>query len=190
MKQIKSLILKLSCISVFSLLSLTAMAGSSGSNGTVTFAPVDPTAVPTLSSSMLILLSVLLMIVAFRVSKQKGAGKFFVVLLGASVLMASTGGIKLVSDLQASGEISITMPAGDSVDLFPGNFHQIRNQSGVLQRITGIVEPSTCDNFPNGLNIGGPECSVGMTLESDVNSAFCIIDCRTRPIIIDTTIPN
>jgi hypothetical protein len=83
--------------------------------GTVIFSAASPTAVPTLSGWMLIVLSLLLFAVAVKVSRQKGssnAGKFFLLLLGVGVLSSGTGGVKLVTDVNAGGApiIAINTP--------------------------------------------------------------------------------
>ncbi len=181
MKSIQKLVVKLSAVSALFLLTLPAFAGS----GSVTLAPLDPSAIPTLSSTMLIVLSVLLMLVAFRVSKQKSSGKFMVALLGASVVMASTGSVKLVSDLRAGNSVLVTMPEGQTVDIFSDEFNIIINQSGVVQRVVDIVEPGSCGNFPRAEvhGISTPDCEIGLILqpEGGENLQSCLVDCSEAP---------
>ena len=177
MKYYQKLIFKFCAISTLFFLPFSAFAGSVG---TITFAPVDPSAIPTLSSTMLIVLSVLLMMVAFRVSKQKSSKKFLIALFGASVLIASTGGVKLVSDLQAGGA-TITMPEGQTFTLFSGFANRFDNSTNVPQRvisISGLPSPN-CPNFPDTLNRVniGPDCSVGLILQPS-SANVCKIDCQ------------
>jgi len=181
MKIIRNILIKIGAISALFVLPLSAFAGP----GTVIFAPAS-ISIPTLSSSMLIVLSLLLMIVAFRVAKQKGSKKFFMVLMGASILMASSGGIKLVSDIQASGSVSFSMPEGDSVNIQGVTLNEIQNLSGVVQSVIEINAPEGCGNFPNAVGVSQyPECSVGQRLDFNAEiTAFCFVDCRTTTQVV------
>ncbi|TCJ88997.1 midcut-by-XrtH protein [Cocleimonas flava] len=192
MTAIKNLTAK--CISIFTLMvfsSSAAFAGIAVPGGTVTLSPTATTAVPTLSGTMLILLSLLLMVVAFRVSKnsKNGAGKFFIALIGASVLMAA-GGFKTVSDLQAAVGTTKTMdnPAGGDVIFNEGAFTIIKNGSGVTQQVKDIIlnfEGNSCGNFPGaGMIEGIPECAINLPLSDDMS---CHVDCRLEvdEVIID-----
>jgi len=172
MKQLINIFLKLIAISA---LIISTSSSFAGDNGTIIFAPVnangDPTAVPTLSSYMLIILSVLLFIVAFRVSKQKGAGKFFALILGASVLMASTGGVKLVTDLQASSFFTITPAAGDTFSISQFGPNEYLNSSGVPQGVTQLMLPTVCPGFPGNSLV---PCTSETILE---NGSSCQVNC-------------
>ena len=82
----------------------SVFAGSSPETlGSMTYRIQSATGIPTLSGTMLLVLSLLLLAVAVRVAKQKdsGANKFFIALLGVSALSMGGGGIKLVSDADA-----------------------------------------------------------------------------------------
>ncbi len=72
---------------------------------TVTFNLPGPASIPTLSGTMLILLSVLLCMVAYRTAKQKNtnSNKLFITVLGAGFLVSASSGVKLVSDAHAGG---------------------------------------------------------------------------------------
>lgn len=102
MKTIIQITAKLSALFFISI-ATTSSAFATGA--TVIFSSANPTAVPSLSGSMLILLSLLLFIVAFKVSKQKNANpsKFFMMLIGTGILASASSGIKLVSDADAGG---------------------------------------------------------------------------------------
>lgn len=99
---------------------------------TVTFSIQSPTGVPSLSGTMLIVLTVLLFIVAFRISKQKGRnGNTFCMGLIAAGIVVSTGtGVKLVSDAYAGTQINIQ--PGQSTRVFtitPGSDNNFFNDN-------------------------------------------------------------
>jgi len=193
MSQVHTFFLKFTAVTSLLFLSFSAFAGP----GSVTLVPVNPTAVPTLSTSMLILMSVLLMIVALRVSKNKASGKLFITLMGASVLIASGSGVKLISDLKAGVESVVdpfTMPAGGEFTLFGDQPNLLVNKSTVPLRIKTIELPNSCAAF-------NPEsqfsCKEGQILQSslyfgletlpegvtkvdvgiDFSAASCSVDC-------------
>ena len=98
-------------LAVFTVLFLSS-SSVFAAGGTVTFTAANPTAVPTLSGWMLIVLSLLLFSVAVKVSRQKGssnAGKFFLLLLGVGVLSSGTGGVKLITEVNAGGATLVTI---------------------------------------------------------------------------------
>lgn len=170
---------KLGALSTPLLLPLSAFAGP----GTITYAPASQ-AIPTLSTSMLILLSLLLMVVAFRMKKSNASSKFFIALIGSSLLLASGSGVKLISELEASGGITLSVAGGSTnMNLTSGILHDVRNTSGRTQEILAITVPSSCtDNYPGGVGLPGPECAVGTTLQSTPNNEVCYIDCRIGTI--------
>jgi len=195
MKLINIILLKLSAIGALITLTSSAIAGN---EGTIIFVPVnangDPTAVPTLSAYMLIILSLLLFAVAFRVSKKKGAGKLFTLMLGASVLMASTGGVKLISDVQAVVDgigpqiIEVTNPEGSPENIIPFQYNPYANTSGVPLKIDSIMLPTEGSCPINSIDPQTPIvfhqiCVPGLVLPTgDADPAtdanFCEIDCN------------
>lgn len=113
-------------------------------------------AVPTLSSTMLIVLSLLLFAVAFRISKQKNnaANKLFMTLIGVSALVAGGSGIKLISNVQAGDTNVLLIPGTESYrllndpdDPFSGFNGFIRNNSGQTITVQSITPDATssCD---------------------------------------------
>ncbi len=73
-------------------------------NITVMYNSGNPVSVPTLSSSMLFILSALLVLVAFRIKKQNNSGTAMIIgTLSIIALLSSAGGIKLISDATAGG---------------------------------------------------------------------------------------
>lgn len=115
------------------------------------------TAVPSLSNTMLIVLSLLLFLVAFKIAKQKNnpTGKFFVSLLGVSaIVMGSSGGVKLVTEAQAG------VPPVSVVAISSGHIQIGNGYKGVLQNETGqnlsvtITADATSRCVMTGLNGG------------------------------------
>ena len=102
MKYLNKIVSKLGAITFF-LLAGTKSAFATGA--TVTFNLPGPASIPTLSGTMLILLSVLLCMVAYRTAKQKNtnSNKLFITVLGAGFLVSASSGVKLVSDAHAGG---------------------------------------------------------------------------------------
>lgn len=129
------------------LLTFTSSAFATG--GTLTFTNLNPTAIPTLSGTMLIVLSLLLFVVAVKISRQKGsnAGKFFVMCLGLGALISGTGGLKLFSDLHASVPTPIIVNNAGSFDI-PDDGNIFQNTSGQPLNFTiqgdGEPNPSVC----------------------------------------------
>lgn len=122
----------------FTLLSSFCISTAYATGATVTIHPAVPTSVPTLSGMMLIVLSLLLFVVTYKIAKQKNnpASKFFIALLGVSALvLGSGGGFKLVSEVQArtdtEEEIPIVPVASDHFINIGGGYEGfLKNQSG------------------------------------------------------------
>ena len=111
MKTIHQITSKLSAITLLLFISTNSALAA---GGTVTFTLPGPASIPTLSGTMLILLSVLLCVVAFRTAKLKKSNinKLFITLLGTGVLVTASSGVKLVSDAHAGGGFPINF-SGD-----------------------------------------------------------------------------
>lgn len=101
MTSIRKLSIHFAILSTLTILPLKAFAGGPNMVIDITAAP---TAVPTLSGVMLVVLSLLLFAVAVRVTKQKKSGinKLFVTLLGVGSLSLITGGMQIVSKADAA----------------------------------------------------------------------------------------
>ena len=113
-----------------------------GGAGYINLTQGHPTAVPTLSGSMLILLSLLLFAVAFRVAQKKNAGKLFMTLIGVSILATGIGGVKLVSDSVATGNLlPQNYSAGESqrIRLNPNDTY-FGNANPSLPMTVGLIE--------------------------------------------------
>jgi len=111
---------------ILSLLAISFTTKSYAVGASVSFSAVSASSIPTLSTTMLLVLSLLLLVVAFRVSKQKNnaAGKIFVTLLGVSAIVTMGHSVKLISDTNAGGvpvDITpssplFTIEAGETID--------------------------------------------------------------------------
>ncbi|KAG1694708.1 hypothetical protein GQR58_006704 [Nymphon striatum] len=163
--------------------------------GTMTYSSVGATGIPTLSGTMLIVLSLLLFAVAFRVAKNNGAGKMFVTLLGVSALFLGSGGIKLVSDAEALMGVSLPLPLNlgpntGQVDIFQGyNIFKNENPNTVtIQALTAAgydcrdpfasAKPTTAA-APPPIQV----CQAGVQLP---NSAECEVYCEALLTISDS----
>ena len=181
MKLLKSLSSKLRLVAILSVFATSsAFAGSPFGGAMVKIAAT--TSVPTLSGTMLLLLSLLLFVVAFRVAKQKSnSGKFFIMLIGASALLAAGNGVKLISEVQAiQADVEMT-PTELDYRLLRGGQNLI-NVSGqpitVLSidpldvdscTVTGGTEPCDMNNTPPTIPLSAP-----ITFQP---GEFCFIEC-------------
>lgn len=170
---------------ILSVLANTAYA-SVPSTGSVAYGPT--TAVPSLTGNMLIVLSLLLLVVAFKMTRQKNSNKLFVTLVSTAALLSATGGFKVISDVDAGGDvIFLSNPSGDIVTFAEGGSFTFTNNSGVVQQIKIITEPPTEGGCPNLPSAGGErpvtnECSPGMILN---NGQVCNIDCTSISEVSD-----
>jgi len=158
-----NLTIKSTLASLLYILSSTAWAGL------LVYGPV--TAIPTLSGTMLILLSLLLATIGYRILRQKGndASRMMVLsLIAVGALASGLSGVKLVNDASASGANPLAQPSGGSVDCCNGL--PFLNTSGVLQEIKSRTKPhSSCSWVANG----SPECTPGLLLN---NGETCYLD--------------
>ncbi|MEB8434289.1 CAP domain-containing protein [Cocleimonas sp. KMM 6892] len=122
--------------------------------GTVTFSIASPTQVPTLSGTMLLLLSLLLFVVAVRTTKQKNTNKLFITLLGAGVLVTAGGGINLVSNVNAGGGLTIVVDQQSNSITYP-------------------IDEGTPINYENNAN-GSPALNFSITADAESVCAFAL----------------
>ena len=186
MKTRKHLLQKISSIFALSLFfSSQAIAGT----GSITYVPlnvppiVGANNIPTLSGTMLMILSMILMAVVYKTSKQNDSNgsNFFLAIISVTALVSGTTGISLISDVEAeSTSISsfFSKPDGDTLTFNDNTLVTFQNSSGVTQKITGIIAP------PNS-GCGSPEefrptCSISLVIE---NGQSCSIRCNTSLII-------
>lgn len=159
-----------------------ALAGRPGIAGTITTVP-GASGIPTMGGGALMMLSVLLAVIAVRVmrSGKHKAVNMTVALAAILSLVSGAGGVHLISDAIAGEGITINNPNGATRSVFPG-FNQVRNESGVLQRVSDISLNSDCSQVFDAENGGGKDsvgdCSVSPSSEiPDGRSCDLIIDC-------------
>ena len=146
-----------------------AVFAGAASVGALVYAPVggDAQAVPVLSAPVLLALSALLGLVAFRLLRGRLSG-------GLSALVSALGTGALVGGMAAGGlwvhsvdaavpVIELSNPNGGSVDILAvpdGQYYQ--NTSGVPLQILSITPPLGC--IISAVENGVPGCSVGQVL--------------------------
>ena len=145
---------------------------------TLTYGPLTTTGIPTLSGTMLLLLSLLLAFVGYRMLtlKTNDATKMMVVAtIGIGAITSGLGGVKLINDAYASAlEVVLTDPNGGTVDLTGFNFNNILNATGVEVEIINVAPEGNCPSYPTG-NEG--ECVSGLIL---ADNGRCDIDCGSQ----------
>lgn len=153
MAKLKFFVSSVSTVALLSAITSSAIAGIPTPIGTMTYR-IGATGIPTLSGTMLIVLSLLLFAVAFRVARQKGAGKMFATLIGITALSMGGGGIKLVSDAEALMGVSLPLPLNlgpttGEVDIFEG-YNIFRNENTNTVSIQTLTAPDhqCLDPFP------------------------------------------
>ncbi len=160
-----------------------------GGGGTLVYAPVlNPASsnpIPTLSGTMLIVLSLLLVAIAFRISQKNQSNTFMTMLigvLGTSAILSASGGIKIISDVYAdSGTgneflIALSSSTGGQVSIPASSISIYENTSGVNQRITQINLTNNCPNTDVGLIEGVSRCSVGAIVPTSMEG-LCYVNC-------------
>jgi len=117
--------------------SLIATSSVFATGATATIAAVA--AVPTLSGTMLVVLSLLLFAVAFRVAKQKNgsASKLFLAMTGITALIAGGSGINLVSEAQAGGTTIQLTPNTTTYTLLNDPENPLSGFDGKLENTSG-----------------------------------------------------
>ena len=132
---------------------------SVGSAGNVTYEPVQPEAIPTLSQWALVALSTLMAAWAYRALRAKAGGRPLasMLLLGALSLAVASGQVGL--PVQAVS-LQFSLAAGGVLTVGPPGESDITNTSGIAQRITAVTDAS----FTGVLPVGTPRCVVGLVV--------------------------
>ncbi|MGV6830599.1 MAG: midcut-by-XrtH protein [bacterium] len=171
-------------LSLFSLfVSGTVYAGPP----TITVVPINQS-IPTLSATMLVVLSLLLFVIAFRMGinkKHTGTPMVLISAIGIAGIITAGGGIKMVSDVYAdgtgTGETLIPIDPFNTPDdtkpLSSGFLNVVENRSNRDQRIENINYGTQCLETSNGPIQGTPECRVGAIIPTDIQG-LCYVDCR------------
>jgi hypothetical protein len=174
-------------LAVLGLGSFASLAAAGTTGAIITYGPVGAAAsIPTISGSLLIALAVLLMLVAFRLLKDRPhAGTNLVIALAAGAALATgAGGIKLVADAQAvTPVLQMTDPSGNTPLSVPeGGPWQVFNVTNVPLQIRNIQYSPGCSDEPplngaqaqafNGGSVG--TCSTSTTLAPQ-SAEYCEI---------------
>ena len=149
-----------------------SIAQAGGSNGSITFSPsaVSATAVPMLGGTLLILLSLLLVFIAFVAvrKRQNGVASVIAGALALASLASAGGGASLFHKAYAGipGGV-ITDGAGDTflIDWTTDNTYQ--NASGVPMTV-GPVELNSCNAVLNSCD-DGAELADGTSCQINCN---------------------
>lgn len=167
----------LSMITGSTLLYGASLAQAGLSTGTITFSPVAAavaTPVPMLGSTLLILLSLLLVFIAFVVSRrrQNGVASVIVGALSLAALASAGGGVSVFHSAYAVGTYRLTDSAGETAEISANDLNYFVNESGVpLVPESPVFTANDCNSnwaqLPNA-------CVVGSALADD---AQCEIDC-------------
>jgi hypothetical protein len=156
-------------VSTLTLMLVASDAFAGTSIGTLTYSPYAQ-AIPALSSSMLVVLSLLFAVVAFRVLRAHSAGKPLASLVALGVLaLSAASGNQLIRDAQAiiSPPVAdLTNSSGGSIPLGPG-LTEIRNTSGRTQQIISVTPPSYSTSSPFT-----PQCTAGLVVQ---NGSSCYV---------------
>ncbi len=115
----KTIVSKSSWTSLFIFLS-TSNVFANHVGGHIVVGGSTPNPIPTLSGGMLVLLSLLLFVVALRISKQNNVkvNKFFMTLFGVIILSTSGNGFKLISEAKAGvlAVVALSSPSGGAAE--------------------------------------------------------------------------
>ncbi len=172
-------------LAVLGLGSFASLAAAGTTGAIITYGPVGAAAsIPTISGSLLIALAVLLMLVAFRLLKDRPhAGTKLVIAVAAITALATgAGGIRLVADAHATIQDQfMTNEDGGILRVPSGGSFRVFNSTGVTQEIKKIENNCLNGGF-NGagarveaLNGGSSKgtCEVATTLAP--NTEYCEI---------------
>ena len=167
-------------LSLLLLLSPVQLAFASTGPVTMTYSVVNnPTGIPTLSGSMLVVLSLLLFVVTLKMAKQKhsNGGHFLIAALGVTALISAGGGVKIISDAMAQGTpLALDGSTGSvSINVDSGVYYY-ENYNPQILVIDSIDKPNEvfCED-PDGPGLT-PFCEVGLNIP---NSGGCAIECKT-----------
>lgn len=173
-------LVKLSVISTLFLFSNPILAAGA-IVGQITYGPLTATPIPTMSGTMLIVLSLLMATFGYRLVRQKEndtSRKLILSLIGLGTLAFSMTGVKLINDVQAVGyptaPQSLVTNSG-SADIYDNTFNVYTNDTGSAILIkTKVTNPGKCTVVqPDDPVI--PECAAGTTTLE--NGEKCRVAC-------------
>ena len=155
---------------------LVAQCAAAQSLGSVAYAPLAASNVPTVSEWALIGMAALLAVVAYHALRSQGgrALKVWAAGLLACASLSTALWNRPAVAAPAPVEIALDQAAGGVADIphnadlfFPPFTHvyTVQNQTAVAQRVTGVsTRPDLLLETPTGFT---PECTVGLVLQPD-----------------------
>lgn len=152
-------------LTVSSVFSASVFAGRP-SAGSITFAPVEPAAIPTMGGIGLVLLAVIVGFLAIQALRNRQAGQHLtsIMALGLCALISAAAGVNLISESRALiPDKEITNPEGQTLPIEFGNPNVYRNKSGVAMQVVEIVEPSECGAI--AMELDQQLCETGLIIE-------------------------
>ncbi len=150
------------------------MAGSS--IGSITYLPVD-SSIPTLSGAMLVVLSLLFAVVAYRVLRTRsGNGPLASIVAFGIVALGASSGIYYTQNVQAAASgLTLIIQQGGTVNVPAPGLTYVQNLTSHIQRITNIyVNPNYTTIYPGS----SPECAIGLEVPPNT---YCYIDFELNP---------
>lgn len=171
---------------VLSTLALLPTASWAGSDlGSITFAPMGSSSIPTMGGIGLLLLALVLGVVAVQHLRENGSGSrtasLMAMALASGALFSAAGGVNFISQAAALTPaavlVEVSNPAGQTLDVSPSVTTNFRNISGVELAVTALTLPTACESQPPVLR--EDDCKVG-TLLADGES--CPVSCELLQI--------
>ena len=149
-----------------------AMAGMTSAIVTINFVEATAAPVPLLSAPMLIVMSLLLLVVGYRMFRHSDYSRlasFMVV--GLALATASIGSFNLIDEAHATGTYLVLEDNGSksSSPVYNGGSFPVENQTGTPIKITNISLEAQGQGYACSQNTGGgsdpntdiPDCVVG-----------------------------
>lgn len=157
-----------------SALALPTFAGTP-SSGSITFSPSAVAPVPTLGSTLLVLLAALLGVIAMKSYRRAGGITPMIAgLLAVAALASAGGGINLLREAQAVIRTNtIIQPQGQTFPLGEGP-NSFLNDAGTTLETSAIELVGICSVGTNESE--DPDCAVGQTI-ADGASCQIVVDC-------------
>ncbi|GAA0409042.1 hypothetical protein GCM10009133_16980 [Cocleimonas flava] len=176
MKTLKTFFAKLITLSLLLIAVPSSVFAGDASLPVINFAlPAGATAVPSLSGTMLVILSLLLFVVALKISKQKNAntGKFFVTLIGVTAIVSGSGGIKMISEVNAGNDaVFINIPENITRTLDTYTPYTFKNTNAQALTITLEENDYSCISLDGGATL--PLCNDGSLAPDSSCGIVCI----------------
>ncbi len=152
-----------------------ALPAIAGTPGTITFSPSAVAPVPTLGSTLLVLLAALLGVIAMKSYRRAGGITPMIAgLLAIAALTSAGGGIKLVREVHAAIVTNtITQPEGQAFSLSRGP-NSFLNDAGTTLETSDIELAEIC--FVGTNESADPDCAVDQTI-ADGASCQIVVEC-------------